>query len=90
MAPDESALGNATVLAGVLPSVDAIIQTLQYNATDEIITFSASMDPGASHMSRATRKQGTLPMADGPDHSRAALDVDFPGHIRSQRSQLTL
>ena len=47
MAPDESMLGNATLLAGVLPSVDAIIQTLQYNATDEIITFSASMDPGA-------------------------------------------
>ena len=47
VAPDESMLGNATVLAGVLPDVDAIIQTLQYNATDEIITFSASMDPGS-------------------------------------------
>ncbi len=40
-------LGNATVLGAVLPGVDAIIQTLQYNATDKIVTFSASMDPGA-------------------------------------------
>ena len=47
VAPDESMLGNATVLAAVLPTVDAIIQTVQYNATNEIITFSASMDPGA-------------------------------------------
>ena len=47
MAPDESNLNNATVLAGVLPKVDAIIQTLDYNATDEIVTFSASMDAGA-------------------------------------------
>ncbi len=52
VAPDESALGNATVLGAVLPTVDAIIQTLQYNATDKIITFSASMDPGAPHASR--------------------------------------
>jgi hypothetical protein len=47
VAPVESDLSNATVLAGVLPHVDAIIQTLDYNATDEIITFSASMDAGA-------------------------------------------
>ena len=48
MAPDESDLNNATVLAAVLPHVDAIIQTLDYNATDEIVTFSASMDAGAA------------------------------------------